>query len=441
MTDIPNLIASLQAEAAIEAEMAQRPTNRVRPITLRTGAKLRQQPGFLRQGTIATVIGRRGSRYLKDLTKAIRAGDANAVQKACDVALERAEASLRFIEEPFQLASASAIVDVTYGQSFLAKHVVMAETADLAISYAVWSGGEIDEAQFAVSEYPSTVAHDTDVEVLIILVEPQLSEIEKAVLRAVPTELSEIHIHGPSVAWTTVLTIGGTPQHVLQVGGPEPDRDVNRLGFPVRLATRLVGGPFGQQHQQETTVDQRQQQQEDTRQQQQQQQVQQADTKQQQQQQQQQQQDDATKQQQQQQQVRQDNQRQQQAQEQRQQQHQQQQRATEQQQQQQQEVRDQNADRQRDQRQHQQQQERQAQTRARQHQQAQHQHQDARTNQQQEWSKHLGDLMRQGLSFKPFDTERFTTVLDAIDFAAMDATQSVKELLRIREELLKEGLG
>ena len=49
--------------------------------------------------------------------------------------------------------------------------------------------------------------------------------------------------------------------------------------------------------------------------------------------------------------------------------------------------------------------------------------------------------MTEGMALKPFDNEKYVSLLQSIDFASMDATQSVKALLRLREELLKEGLG
>jgi hypothetical protein len=53
----------------------------------------------------------------------------------------------------------------------------------------------------------------------------------------------------------------------------------------------------------------------------------------------------------------------------------------------------------------------------------------------------LWDINRQGIDFTPWDRERYLEELRSHDFSALDATQSVKELLRIREELLQQGLG
>jgi len=49
--------------------------------------------------------------------------------------------------------------------------------------------------------------------------------------------------------------------------------------------------------------------------------------------------------------------------------------------------------------------------------------------------------MRDGLTTTPFDSSRYATLLQNIDFNALDATQSIKALLRIREELIRKGLG
>jgi hypothetical protein len=429
MPDVPQLASELLAETRIEKEIGRRRTIRVAPHVLDASQHLKQQVGFLAEGTIMTLVGRRGSPYAGAIVDAIRSGDAARVQASCDAIVERARADMRLIHMPFALNAVPWIVDVVYGRSWLAKHVLISTAAQIATSAAVWSGGALDHEKFSVWAYPSGEARegDAEVEVVTILVPPKLSEIERALVSAVPSALSEIHIKGPSVSWTAAAEIADVAQIA----------EIRALERHVDMRQRLMDlGPFGEEHQQQTTVDQVQRQQDDTRQQQQQQQ--QADTKQQQQQQQQQQQDTRQQNQQQQQQQAQQNQGQQQNQNQQQQ---QQQAQTQQQQQQQQQQEAQNNDKQREQNQVQNQQERQAQTKADQQQHGQRVHQDADTKQQRDWSKPLDDLMGEGLSLRPIDVERYRSLLESIDFEAMDATQSVKALLRIREELLRRGLG
>jgi hypothetical protein len=440
---VDDLASELLAEARVEKEIGRRRTIRAAPHVLDASKHLKQQAGFLAEGTIVTLIGRRDSPYVGSVVEAIRSGDAARVQVSCDAVNERARADVQSMHAPFALSAVPWIVDVTYGRSWLAKHVLLSEAAHVAVSVAIWSGGALDHDKLSVWAYPSPEAgnvagHTGDAvagkagakaafEVVTILVPPRLSEIERALVSAVPGDLSEIHIKGPSVSWTAAEIINDVARRA--------EARIFEREVDMRQRLRDIG-PFGEEQQQQTTVDQQQRQQDDTKQQQQQQQ--QADTKQQQQQQQQQQQDTRQQNQQQQQQQVEQNQ----GKEQNQNQQQQQQQAkTEQQQQQQQQQDKQTNDNQRDQNQVQNQQERQAQTQAQKEQHGQRVHQDAATQQQREWSKPLDDLMREGLSLKPLDVDRYRSLLDSIDFESMDATQSVKALLRLREELLRQGLG
>jgi hypothetical protein len=49
--------------------------------------------------------------------------------------------------------------------------------------------------------------------------------------------------------------------------------------------------------------------------------------------------------------------------------------------------------------------------------------------------------MTGGFVVRPWEQERYVSFLERIDFESMDATQSVKELLRLRERLITVGLS
>jgi hypothetical protein len=60
--------------------------------------------------------------------------------------------------------------------------------------------------------------------------------------------------------------------------------------------------------------------------------------------------------------------------------------------------------------------------------------------QQQQAGRPLFDLVGGSFGLPLFDRGAYLEGLAGIDFASMDATQSVKELLRLREGLLTRGL-
>ena len=427
MARYTTLVTELLAEAAVEAEIARRAAKSVAVQVVDASGHVKEKVDVLTQGTILTLIGRRHSPHLSAIRDAVRSGDPQRIQIAHDAAVARARAGVLAVGESINLRQTAVIVDVMYGRSWLAKHVLMAADMQVAMSLVVWSGGALDEKSFSVRAYPSKDGAYLDLEVVVILVPPALSDIERAVVAAVPGDLSDLHIQSPSVAWTTILTIADIARMA----------EAKMLEGSPGFRDRVRGiAPASQEQQDDKTVHQAQQQQEDTRQQQQQQQ--QADTKQQQQQQQQQQAD--THQEVQQQQQQNDQQARQQEQKQNQQQ-QQQQRETQQQQQQQQQEYEQHADGQRVQDQRQKQQDRQAQTQIQGQAREQRIQHAADTNQQREYNRVLDDEMRDGLTTTPFDSSRYATLLQNIDFNALDATQSIKALLRIREELIRKGLG
>ena len=411
---------ALAAELEAEAEIANRSTSVVEAQVVYTSQYLDRDAGFLAPGTIVTIVTGAGSGLAERLLDAIKRGDEREVAHvSADIAATERDGVGQALQS-ITLERVPAIVDVRYGTSWLARHVFLLEGADAAWSRAVWSGGDLQPALLSARQHLPT-GDSPPVTVTLLLNAPRLTTIEKAVLASVPADLSEIHVRGPSVSWTGLLTIGGKY-------GPE-DADQGNAEQGQQEAAQQQAGQQAAQQGAQAQQQQQQQEQGNARQgaQQQQQQQQQADTRQQQQGQQQQERDRGAVQQQQG--VQQ----------------QQQQEATARQQQQAQQQQQQNPDRQAAQQQQQQQQEIQAETRVRQQQQQQQQRMQAQTRvqqqQQQQAGRPLVDLAHQGYSTLPFDQELYVRALGELDFNAMDATQSVKELLRIRERLLTLGLA
>jgi hypothetical protein len=379
-----SLADKLTDEAAIDKEIGQRVTiaSKLRTLTLPEGL-LDQKIGLFNEGTIITLVSRGGSDYIEGLVTAIAGKKASRIQLHCEAIIERTRNDTKKIPKSGGLQDIPVIVDVLYGNVWLAKHIMIGAHTQIALSAAVWSGGKLNNQKFRVMEHRMKKSKDIDIQILTILIPPKLTKIERSVLKAVPEELSEVHIKGPSVAWSAGgLAVKWTPEKK-RVQGEKLLVDIQEFYIPEY-----------EKYQQYTTVQQRQVQQENTKQQQQQQQHYNQDG-QNHQQQQQLQQDDKTQQQQQQQ-------------------DQQQQANTEQKQQQQQ----QQAEGQQNQNQNQ---------------------HDAATNAGGITS--FRDDLDGGFLLHAIDQERYASLLNRIDFESMDATQSVKELLRLRERLLTIGLG
>ncbi|MEL6865047.1 MAG: hypothetical protein AAFP19_11535 [Bacteroidota bacterium] len=360
-------------------------TKKLRTISLQPG--LINGNGLFNQGTIITLVSQGNKEYLKGLVDAIEDNNKDKIQLYSDAILKRAQ---RDTSQPPSLGGLDdipVIVNVRYGDVWLAKNLLLAPYTNLALSITVWSGGDLNEAAFSVEEHWDKHSKATDLYVLSILVPPEKTEIEKAVLKAVPDNLSEVHVNGPSVSWSAAgLNRTWTPVDKTAKPGLKLF-DISELFVPL----------YGKQ-QQITTVHQHQQQQKNTKQQQQQQQNLQQQQRIQQQQQQQQQ-DDGAVQQQQQQQVQNEKTIQDQVQEQ--------------------------AQQQADGKQENQ------------------QHRDIHQENTGRESSLFGlkDDLDGGFSIRPIEQDQYVQLLDRIDFQSMDATQSVKELLRLRERLINFGLS
>lgn len=410
----------LLLEAVLDEETGRRAEIRTSPQVIQV--KPESMHGLFLEGTIVCVMASDRSPQLRALIDAVESGDRASIVAASN-AVANAEEQALMSAPSLEFADVEIIIDVRYAGQFLARRALKYPGGEVLFSRAIWSGGNVDFSRCESIQYRRKVDDQKPAEVVVFVSPPNLSEIEIAVIRAVPEELSELHIKGPSVSWRDSLqNVYVYDDRVKTVGGTDifgvDDRYKRRhiAGFLViDDAFRFnQGGLANGQDEQEQAAQQQQQQQA------------QADANQNQQQQQQQQQAADRQQQQQEQQQAQRNADQQQD---RQQQQQQQQQGADRQQQQQQQQQHQDAATRDRQQQQQQQQQRQAQTRQQQQQ------------QQQQSGRLLWDLNRHGLDLTPWDRERYLDSLRGEDFLSLDATQSVKSLLRIREELLEQGLG
>jgi hypothetical protein len=380
-----DLASRLSSDAMIEEEIARRVTKTDKLRTLNVSQQARQN-GLLNEGTIVTLVGHLGSDYLEGLADALKNKNESKTRLFCEAITQRTRSETLGRQKPFDVRSAPMIVDVMYGNIWLAKHLVITPDTHIALSVAVWSGGKLDDQQFRLVQHVLKGLKRFDIQVLTILIPPKLTKIERAMVNAVPGSLSEIHLKGPSVAWTagSVSINWDSPE---QEAVAEKQPEIERAGV-LAGPNRKILLPTDEVIHQQTTVQDRQVQQNDTKQQQQQLQGHQEQY------QVQKQQDAATN-------------------------HQEQQQFqnanTEYRQQQQQQLADGKQ------------------------QQRQNAH-DAATGFQ--GSKLFYDTeMTGGFVVRPWEQERYVSFLERIDFESMDATQSVKELLRLRERLITVGLS
>ncbi len=367
-----SLLQTLVAEKELVAESEARSVRMVKPKVVEPEGLADLETRLFRPGTIVFLVAEESNSLVQRLLEAIANRDV-AVINAIGLELRKLEEEgLGRIHRPSVLES-KHLVDILYDRKTVARGLAPS-LVSVAVSQVIWDGGSLNGDKFVAADYTRGVPADA-IEVVAVLVKPRLSELEAAMVRAVPAEIDEVNLKEPLLSWTPVAQAG------LQFGPFGGGQ----------------GSPLFQNVVEQKTQQQVQQQQED---------------KQIQQQQQQQQQENRTQQQQQQQQQDRNQTVQQQAQ--------QQQDANQGQQQQQQQQQD-------------------AQT----HQDQQQNRQDAQTHQereQQQGERGWLDNDRQGASLGSFDKEAYLHALLVTDFAGLDATQSVRVLLALREQFLLRGM-
>src|SRR5688572_24896600 len=209
-----SLAEKLTNEAAIDKEIGQRITksHKLRTLTIPEGL-LDQKIGFFNEGTIITIVSRGDSDYIEGLIASIASKKTSRIQLHCEAITERVRNDTKKIPKAGGLQDIPVIVDVLYGNVWLAKHIMIGSHTQVALSAAVWSGGKLNNQKFRVMEHQLKKNAETDIQILTILIPPRLTKVEKAVVKAVPEDLSEIHIKGPSVAWSAGgLAVRWTPE-------------------------------------------------------------------------------------------------------------------------------------------------------------------------------------------------------------------------------------
>jgi hypothetical protein len=375
-----NLLYTLVADKVLDDELDKRIVRRFTASVVEPDGIAELGSPLFKEGTIVLFVAEGDhSEIVEQLLASVAAGDRKAIDEIAARLHQSERAGLDRVGRT-PVFEADHLVQVSYGTEKLARGVAPSMVGGVAVAVAVWNGGRLDHAKFTVADCVNH-ADATAVSVHAVLARPRLTELEQAVLAAVPDDIDDLHLKGPSLGWTAVA----------------------RAGVQVPLDHR--GPVFGQdqQQQQDANTDvhqQQQQQQDDTKVQQQQEQVQDAATNHQNQQQQQQDRNEHV-----------------------------------QQQQEQQYDRDQNVRGQAQEQKNAAQTDREqvVQIQGRQGRQVQEQHHDKTGG--EPW---IDD--RQGIAWNPFERDEYLKAIRDTDFGALDATQSAHALLRIRGEFLRRGM-
>lgn len=149
-----DLASQLSNEAFIEAEIGRRAIKHGSLQTLNLSEFLSaRQIGLLNEGTIVTLVSRTGFDYLDGLVDAIKAKSESRTTIFCEAIAQLIRGDLRKRKEPVNPRDVPVIVDVRYGSSWLAKHLLITAEAQVSFSAAVWTGGKLDPKKFRVLQH------------------------------------------------------------------------------------------------------------------------------------------------------------------------------------------------------------------------------------------------------------------------------------------------
>lgn len=165
------------------------------------GAEVRPLPGM------ATVFfGPSGSPMMKKLFAAYGSGDIDKMIELADpVGDALTNKLLTFKEGTEDMLSKDTYFDVRYGGMTLAPNLGIFGDMSIGLILLPYNGGRLEDSDFSIVEYVKPNAKD-QIEAFIVLRPPNLTELERSVLSAVPADKLEMNI-APTPMASTMVTV------------------------------------------------------------------------------------------------------------------------------------------------------------------------------------------------------------------------------------------
>ncbi|MDW5610315.1 MULTISPECIES: hypothetical protein [Mycolicibacterium] len=147
------------------------------------------------KGSIMLFWAPRGSKVIADLADAYAAGDDDTLRRlSAQAAREMKRHPVASLDEGFQILLDSPMYfDVMYGDKELAGKLTLPQgDAYGAIGFA-YNGGAVNDGDFRFVQHQKNSV-DADFSTLVVKVPPDLSEIEKLAVEAVPADMTGLNI-------------------------------------------------------------------------------------------------------------------------------------------------------------------------------------------------------------------------------------------------------
>ena len=209
MSTVPTRLAQIKAEydrpglaghlARIRSDATRRATSERAPDAIVTAPPFKgSREDFLLspvKGSIVLFWGQPDSDAIPQLERAYATGDNRTLKKLSDAATRqmarRPVASLQ--DGVDAVLNSPTYFDVVYGSKVLASSLVLPEGVEYGAIAFAYNGGEINDDAFRLVQHTAGKS-DVEYRTLLVKVSPDLTEIEREALRAVPIEQSFVNI-------------------------------------------------------------------------------------------------------------------------------------------------------------------------------------------------------------------------------------------------------
>ncbi len=195
-------------ERLLEEEFLSRSQRKARPEIIEIHDIPEYDIPSFREGTISVFVGIPGSEKLKKIKEALFESDFKSLSILSNSLAHDLGRSFLPQYSHSNIATLSdlpSILDIKYKSKSLIRGIATLPSLEVAESASLWNGGKLDYEGFEYIEYLKDDKLPQS-EVIIVLIHPRLSDLEKTLLKQVPPELDEVHMTTPSLAWPAVVT-------------------------------------------------------------------------------------------------------------------------------------------------------------------------------------------------------------------------------------------
>jgi hypothetical protein len=162
------------------------------------------------KGSVMMFSAKRGSELLRQVEQAYVSGDRAALQSLsrvvdADVNRRRVVPASTAVD---LLIEAPSYFDLVYGKKLLANNIGLVNGIEFGSMLFPWNGGRLNAADFSIVEYTKPNARP-DFETVLVLTEPDLTQIEREALEAVPEDMLGLNIGSTAVSpgWCLVIIL------------------------------------------------------------------------------------------------------------------------------------------------------------------------------------------------------------------------------------------